>query len=316
MPLVRQARQVWTELEEASGERLLEPTPQLTFGPLAGQVKTALEQADAPVEVLTEAETTSRFGGLAPGNAGEILYEPESAVIRADRALAVLAARVQPQVRRATGLTESSSGVQLGLADGEIINADVAIVCAGPWTGRLVAPAGIPVPGRTSFEQVAFFSPAPSPAPAPAHAPAAPPPAPLPIMINYGATTSPYGLPVPGTSQYKLGIHFGGPTIDPDDQVHVEDAEMTRQIQQAAAEFLPGLDPVPVAVERCIYDISPDTNFIIDRIGNIVIGCGTSGHGFKFGPLIGEWLAELAIGPEPGQSPNPPPDWFGLSRFA
>jgi sarcosine oxidase len=308
VPLVRQARQAWTELEEASGERLLEPTPQLTFGPLAGQVKTALERAGAPVEVLTEAEAMSRFTGVALNGAGDILYEPESAVIRADRALAVLAARVQPQVRKVTELTASDSGVQVSLADGETIDAEVAIVSAGSWTGRLVAPAGISVPGRTSFEQVAFFAPATPTAPtAPTQ------PAPLPILINYGATTSPYGLPVPGTNRYKLGIHFGGPTIDPDHQSQVEDAGMTRQLQQAVTEFLPGLDPVPVAVERCIYDISPDTNFIVDRIGNVVIGCGTSGHGFKFGPLIGEWLAELAIGQ--GQGPLPP-EWFGLSRFS
>ena len=130
----------------------------------------------------------------------------------------------------------------------------------------------------------------------------------------------PYGLPVPGTNRYKFGIHFGGPTIDPDDQQQVEDAGLTRQIQGAAAEFLPGYDPVPVSVERCIYDNSPDTNFIIDRIGNVVIGCGTSGHGFKFGPLIGEWLAELAIGPGEGSGSGsgagPPPAWLGLGRFA
>ncbi|HEY3905862.1 MAG TPA: FAD-dependent oxidoreductase [Streptosporangiaceae bacterium] len=307
VPLVRQARQVWTELEAASGERLLEPTPQLTFGPLVGQVKTALEQAGAPIEVLTQADAAGRFSGVALSGAGEILYEPESAVIRADRALAVLAARVQPQVRQVTGLAASEPGVQVSLAGGDKIDAEVAIVCAGPWTGRLVAGTGISVPGRTSFEQVAFFAPAPARGAAPA---------PLPIMINYGATTSPYGLPVPGTNQYKLGIHFGGPTIDPDDQVHAEDVAMTGQIQRAVAEFLPGLDPVPVAVERCIYDISPDTNFIIDRIGNVVIGCGTSGHGFKFGPLIGEWLAELAVGPGQGQGAGLPPAWFGLSRFA
>lgn len=303
--LARQARLVWTELEEASGERLLRPTPQLTFGPLVGQVKAALKQAGAPIEELTAAQAAARFGGVTLDGETDIIYEPESAVILADRALAVLAARVQPQVRPVAGLTASDTGVQVSLADGGTIDAGVAIVCAGPWTGRLVKAAGISVPGQTSLEQVAFFAPAAEKAQAPD---------PLPIIINYGATTSPYGLPVPGTSQYKLGIHFGGPTIDPDDQAHVEDAEMTRQIQRSLAEFLPGLDPAPVAVERCIYDISPDTDFIIDRIGNVVIGCGTSGHGFKFGPLIGEWLAELATGR--GRGSESPPAWFRLSRFA
>jgi sarcosine oxidase len=65
-----------------------------------------------------------------------------------------------------------------------------------------------------------------------------------------------------------------------------------------------------VSGERCIYDNTPDEDFIIDRIGNVVIGCGTSGHGFKFGPLLGEWLACLATGASDG------PDEGLRDRFA
>jgi len=54
-----------------------------------------------------------------------------------------------------------------------------------------------------------------------------------------------------------------------------------------------------VATERCVYDNSADTDFVIGRAGNIVVGCGTSGHGFKFGPLLGELLADLADGTQP-----------------
>ena len=314
VPLVRQARQVWTELEEVSGERLLVPTPQLTFGPLIDEVRVGLEQAGAPYELLSAAGAAERFGGVGLAGIADVLYEPESAVIAADRTLAVLAARVQPQVGRVTGLTVRGSGVGSGvkvsLAGGEDLDADVVIVCAGPWTGRLVAAAGITVPGTTSLEQVAYFEP-----------PGGGAPPPMPIIVHYGGEF-PYGLPVPGTSRYKLGIHCGGPTIDPDDQEQIEDAELSGKIQRAAAEFLPGYEPVPVAVERCIYDNSPDANFIIDRIGDVVIGCGTSGHGFKFGPLIGEWLADLAVGQGDGrgQGHGPgagrPPAWLGLSRFA
>ena len=73
------------------------------------------------------------------------------------------------------------------------------------------------------------------------------------------------------------------------------------------ARLLPSLDPQPVATERCVYDNSPDTDFVLDRVGRIVVGCGTSGHAFKFGPLLGELLADLAEGRDP------PVD---LSRFS
>ena len=63
--------------------------------------------------------------------------------------------------------------------------------------------------------------------------------------------------------------------------------------------LLPSLDPQPVATERCFYDNSADSDFILDRVGRIVVGCGTSGHGFKFGPLLGELMADLAEGEDP-----------------
>ena len=58
----------------------------------------------------------------------------------------------------------------------------------------------------------------------------------------------------------------------------------------------PGVAPEPVPTERCLYDNSPDGDFVVDRVGRIVIGSGTSGHGFKFAPLLGEMLADLATG--------------------
>ena len=59
-------------------------------------------------------------------------------------------------------------------------------------------------------------------------------------------------------------------------------------------QYLPGFGPDLARIERCIYDNSPDEDFIVDRVGRVAIGSGTSGHGFKFGPLLGEWLADLA----------------------
>jgi sarcosine oxidase len=63
--------------------------------------------------------------------------------------------------------------------------------------------------------------------------------------------------------------------------------------------MLPSLDPQPVATERCVYDNATDADFVLDRVGRVVVGCGTSGHGFKFGPLLGELLADLAEGRRP-----------------
>ena len=173
------------------------------------------------------------------------------------------------------------------------------VVCAGPWTARLLASAGISLPGSATLEQVAYLDPAPG-----AVTPT------MPIFVRYGAVF-PYGVPIPGSSRYKIGIHHSGPPVDPDKQDQSPDPSLTSRIEEVARTFLPGFDPRPVAQERCIYDNTPDTDFVVDRIGNVVIGSGTSGHGFKFGPLLGEWLADLATD---GSSPALPAR-FALSRF-
>jgi sarcosine oxidase len=69
---------------------------------------------------------------------------------------------------------------------------------------------------------------------------------------------------------------------------------------------------VAVRAERCVYDSTPDEGFVIDRSGQVVAGCGTSGHGFKFGPLLGGWLAGLAL----GEDPDPAAARFALGRFS
>jgi sarcosine oxidase len=307
--LAAQARDNWTELEEASGEQLLHPTPQLTFGPQLDEVRTAMEQAGRPGELISPAEATEQFPGVAV--TGPVLFEPASAVISADRALAALARLTGPAALRdggepdqVTGLAALGSGVRISTGAGDV-DAERAVVCAGPWTGRLVAGLGIAVPGSASLEQVAYLAPAG-------------PAVPMPILVHYGGEF-PYGLPVPGSDRYKIGIHFGGPPVDPERQDHRADPGLSAQTEAAAKQFLPAFDPRPVAVERCIYDNSPDTDFIIDRVGPVVIGSGTSGHGFKFGPLIGEWLAYLAAsgpGNSSGGADNAaPPPWFALSRF-
>jgi len=67
-----------------------------------------------------------------------------------------------------------------------------------------------------------------------------------------------------------------------------------------------------VKTETCLYTMTADEDFVIDRIGPIVVAGGCSGHAFKFTPLIGEALADLAM----GNVPNLPMERFSASRSA
>jgi sarcosine oxidase len=280
--LAMHAREAWTELEDECGRQLLRPTPQLTFGRELGTVHEAMQSAHAPCELLTAAEATARFPGIATG--GPALLESGSCVISADVALRALAAAV-PQIRTGvtvTDLADDGRRVTIGTSAGPV-TARAAIVCAGPWTGGLLAAGGIVVPTSPTLEQCGYVAPAAGPAPA------------MPIFICYDADV-PYGLPVPGSALYKLGVHHAGPPADPRRQDHRPDQGLTEQLGRLTRRYLPGFGPDLVQAERCVYDNTPDQSFIVDRVGNIVVGSGTSGHGFKFGPLLGEWLADLATG--------------------
>jgi sarcosine oxidase len=296
--MARRARELWRELEHESGQQVLTPTPQLTFGEGLRAVQDGMRRAGAPCELLTAETAAARFPGIATG--GPALLEPESCVIAADKALRALAAGQHVRTGfLVTSVRDDGRQVTLRRDDGAALTARHAIICAGPWTARLLATAGITVPSAPTLEQVAYLRPASDPSPE------------MPIFIRH-STAWPYGLPVPDSPLYKIGLHPSGPPADPDGQDRGEDAGLTGRLSRLAALHVPGFDPRPVRTERCIYDNSPDEDFILDRAGQIVIGSGTSGHGFKFGPLLGDWLASLAAGEPAGF----PASRFGLGRFS
>jgi sarcosine oxidase len=295
--MAMRAREPWAELEDECGARLLQPTPQLTFGPGLATVREAMRGAGAAAPLLTAGEAAARFPQLPVG--GPALLETESCVISADAALRALAAAV-PGIRAGvtvTGLADDGRRVTVRTASGPL-TAGTAVVCAGPWTSALLASGGIAVPSAPTMEQVGYLAPLAEASP------------PMPIFICHG-DEEPYGLPVPGSALYKIGFHHSGPPADPDSQQQGPDPGLTARLSGLARRYLPGFSADLVRTERCVYDNTPDEDFIVDRVGRIVVGSGTSGHGFKFGPLLGEWLADLATGGDPG----PAARRFSLDRF-
>jgi sarcosine oxidase len=145
-------------------------------------------------------------------------------------------------------------------------------------------------------------------------APAGPGDPEFPTFIDWtGPDISWYALPAAGIAPgVKLGQHVGGELVDPaDGPFEVNPARIAAQADYVRRRF-PGLNPTPVHAETCLYSMTPDEDFILDRVGPVVIGAGFSGHGFKFAPVIGEILADLAT----GSDPRLPSDRFSLDRPA
>jgi sarcosine oxidase len=205
-----------------------------------------------------------------------------------------------------TRLEDDGGGVTVHCADGPVTRTDVVVDCAGPDALALLGDRAHPVGAPPSLPQVAYFEAARSGGVDPAR---------LPVFIEWDATMV-YGLPVlgsgPHAGTFKVSHHTPGPTLrdydpaaKPSPALDADDPAHLHTLTDAVRRILPGLDPEPVATERCVYDNSADTDFVLDRVGNVVVGCGTSGHGFKFGPLLGELLANLAVGTPPGLDLSP-----------
>jgi sarcosine oxidase len=124
-----------------------------------------------------------------------------------------------------------------------------------------------------------------------------------------------YGLPASGQPGFKLGRHGHlHESADPDQvdrAIHPRDEAVLRG---ALARYFPDGDGDAVALSTCLFTNSPDQHFIVDRISDappVVVAAGFSGHGFKFAPVIGEILADLAT---TGRSPLSI-ERFRLGRF-
>jgi len=85
-------------------------------------------------------------------------------------------------------------------------------------------------------------------------------------------------------------------------------------LRAVVEKYLPGAAGPAQSTLTCTYTLTPDENFIIDghpEHPGVAIGCGFSGHGFKFTPVIGEALADLAT----GDAPQPGVQFFSADRF-
>lgn len=284
--LAAAALPLWRELEEAAGEVLLETTGALDLGPdeALAPLAAACEAAGVPVSWLDPDEVAERWPGLRPDLAA--LHQADGGRTFADRALAALlrlTGHVGGTVHHdepVERIVPERGGVEVRTAAGAY-RAPVAVVTAAGWTpGLLQGIAALP-PITCTREHVVAFDPVD-------------PAAAWPSFIWHG-TPERYGLAMPD-GRVKLGEHGTGPAVDPDDAPPGLDPVVLERVTAWVAEHIPGVHPTPVLAATCLYAATPTDDFVLDRIGNVVVGAGFGGHGFKFAPLVGRILADLALG--------------------
>lgn len=297
---------LWRELEAEADVALLELVGVANHGPRDfGAVHEALTAAGVPSEFLTAKQAAKRWPGIRFDT--RVLFNEQAGRVDADatvRALHATAAAAGADVRHRTQATRIevlgddrvrvASVTDTGAA--EVFEARTAVVTLGAWTTKLLGGVSLP-PLVVTQEQPAHFATRDDAMTWPSfnHFPGA-------AADGYDYWRSPvYGMLTPGEG-VKAGWHGVGPVVDPDERDFAAESEQLAALQRYAREWLPGVDADAVAPISCTYTTTPDEHFVLDRIGPVVVGAGFSGHGFKFTPVVGRILADLADGS--GEAPS------------
>jgi len=255
----------WRDLERQSGQELLG-----LYGLVELVADASLTSARALDECgveyrLLDAAAVRELGAVLP-DGWTALFAPDAGIVLADRArhafLDVSGARIE-------------AGSRVDSLDD--LDADVVVVTAGPWIGRLFPDVRVLV----TRETVAYFR----------HE-GRPPPS----IVDLDPGTGGHGMyslydPVHGL---KAGAHHAGAAATPGSD-GAPDPAIVERVSAWVRERFPEVDPEPVQTDTCLYTSTDDRTFVLDRRGRAVVGSACSGHGFKFAPAVGRRLAELAM---------------------
>jgi sarcosine oxidase len=281
--------ELWTEIERRAGRQLLIRHGILQRGSVVTPHANALAAENVPFDELDVEDVRRIFPELRPKPDERAIFQRDGAVILARDSittqleLAGAAGGALHANEKATAVMPIGDGVRV-FTRRRRIDADICVICAGPWSLPLLTPLGIDVPLRAGLAQVTFFR------------------SRLegwelrPGLMERTGGTGVYGMPEPGRG-FKLGLA----TLNPDtfwksSKVRPHDRESERELVERVREDFPGFDPTPVASEAGPFTTTPDETFVFGRRGPVVVGAGCAGHAFKFSPVIGELLADLADG--------------------
>jgi len=193
----------------------------------------------------------------------EVCFQPDAGRCRADVALdafvrcAIARGAVVRHDERVVAIEPAIDGARVR-TETATYSAALVVVAAGAWVGELIGLA----PLRVTREQYVHLAPRD-------------PTFVWPSFIHHRDPVA-YGLETPGAG-VKLGEHHAGAVISaPDQPVVPSDATRTRLVAYAR-EWIPGVDPVVVSEATCLYTSTPTEDFVVDRVGAVVVCSPCSG---------------------------------------
>lgn len=311
VPLCIRAYELWDNLAADSGRALYRLCGLLLAGPEQGEAvggaKLAAAKYGVELESLTAGEAGRRFPGFRIPTEFSAVFEPQAGYLLVEECVRAHVERAQRQgavlqtQEAVVGWTSDGKRVTV-TTDRSQYTAAKLVITAGAWAANLLDES-VPAQSRASrvggnwrsllrvVRKPQFWHEAGAEVYRVENG--------CPAYLFDRSDGVFYGFPCIDGRTLKVAEHSGGEAVgDPtllDRAIHPSD---TGPVARFLADHLPGVKPSPVRHSVCMYTLTRDRHFIVDvhpEFGNVVIGAGFSGHGFKFTTVLGEALADLAL---------------------
>ena len=296
----------WEEFEGRIGRKLLHRTGVLWLASEGDTYTEAvwgvLNRHGIRCERLGAEEVNKRYPQLRFPDVSWAVLEPDSGLLMARQAVQAV---VEDAVRLGVDFLHTAAPAPEGggklkeirTRSGDSIPAGTFIFACGPWLQKLFPEllGGLIFPTR---QEVFFLGP-------PAGSNNFRPPK-MPVWLHHNHPDIPYALPEIEGRGFKLAFDHHGPEIDPDVEPRVVSAEAVDRLRAFLKVHLPSLAHAPIVETRvCQYENTWNGDFLVDRhpeFENVWLAGGGSGHGFKHGPALGEYLSKVILEGSPQET--------------
>jgi len=299
--LAIEAQAAWREIEAADGRRILTMTGGLDLAPpnaaeSIDDYADAMTAAGVSFEWLDDVEVVRRWPAWRLRSDTRAIFQADAGIAdpeqgnAAHQALARAAGAELLEHARVTAIEDRGGELTVELDDRRRFTAGSVVICTDAWTNDLLAPLGRPLPLTVTREQVTWFDPAD---------PALFEPERFPIWIWLDQPSF-YGFPAHAGRGPKIGQDVGGRATTATTRTFEPDIECLDRCERFLSRHLPAVVGRRAHTKTCLYTLTPDRDFVIDRLPEhpgIVAALGAA-HGYKFAALFGKILAGLARDPE------------------